>query len=61
MEYIHIEKFICTLNENYKELIVKQLEDNIEIEITSSEELNPSSLSSHKIRLKPDVRPIKIL
>jgi len=59
IEYIHDEKFRSTIDEKYENEIVKLLEDNIEIVATSTEELTPSNLSPHKIRLKANVRPIK--
>ena len=61
LEYIHDKKFKSTLNENYKEQIVKLFEDNIEIVVTSLKELTPLNLrlSFHKNRPKLDDRPIK--
>jgi len=61
LEYIHDKKFKSTLNENYKEQIVKLFEDNIEIVVTSLKELTPLnlSLSFHKNGLKQDDHPIK--
>eukprot|EP00833_Pecoramyces_ruminatium_P008003 jgi/Orpsp1_1/1182035/evm.model.c7180000079596.2 len=59
IKYIHDKKFLNTLNDDYKDQIIKMLEDNIEIIATSSEELTPSNLSPHKISLKPGTNPIK--
>ena len=59
IEYIHHEKFKNTLNKNYVDEIILLLEDNIEIIATSTEELTPSKLSPHKIKLKARVRPTK--
>jgi len=58
-EYIHDERFQSTLDKNYKNNIIKLLENYIEIVATSTEELTPSDLAPHKIRLKPDAKPIK--
>ena len=58
-QYIHDRRFTKKLHKNYKSQITKLLEEYIEIIATSSEELTPSDLSPHKIRLKPGVKPIK--
>jgi len=59
IKYIHHEKFKNTLNKNYVDEIILLLEDNIEINATSTDELTPSKLSLHKIKLKARERPIK--
>jgi len=59
IEYIHHEKFKKTLNKNYVDEIILLLEDNIEIVASSTEELTPSKLSPHKVKLKAGARPIK--
>ena len=58
-KYIHGRRFTKRLNKNYKSQITKLLEEYIDIIATSSEELTPSNLAPHKIRLKPGVKPIK--
>ena len=58
-EYIHNKKFTDTLNKMFREQIIQLLEDYLVIIATSSEELTPSDLSPHKIRLKTGVKPIK--
>ena len=58
-EYIHNQTFANTLNELFRKQIIELLEDYIVVIATSSEELTPSDLSPHKIRLKPGVTPIK--
>ena len=58
-QYIHHEIFLNTLNEKYKDEIIKILEENLEIVATSSEELTPSDLPPHKINLIPGAKPVK--
>jgi len=58
-EYIHDKRFQATLNKEYKEQILRLLEENIDIVATSSEELTPSKLAPHKINLKPNAKPVK--
>ncbi len=58
-QYIHNKHFLNTLNEKYKDDIVKILEENLEIVATSSEELTPSDLPPHKINLIPGANPVK--
>ena len=58
-EYIHDKKFRDTLNRKFREQIIQLLEEYIVVIATSTEELTPSDLSPHKIRLKPGVKPIK--
>ena len=59
MEYIHDEKFRSTLDKSYANEIIQLLEDHIDIVATSTEELTPSDLAPHKIKLKPGAKPIK--
>ena len=58
-EYIHDEKFLASLCKDYKDVIVKLLEENLDIIATSSEELTPSDLAPHKINLKANAKPVK--
>ena len=58
-QYIHNEIFLNTLNEKYKNEIIKILEENLEIVATSSEELIPSDLPPNKINLIPGAKPVK--
>ncbi|OUM64789.1 hypothetical protein PIROE2DRAFT_60435 [Piromyces sp. E2] len=58
-EYINNKVFVNSIEPQYRKIIKKLLETNIDIIATSSEELTSSKLSPHKIRLKPNARPIK--
>jgi len=60
MEFIESDKFLNTLNEDYKEQIIKILKEMIEIVATSIEKLTPSKLSPHKIRLNDNAKPVKL-
>jgi len=57
--YIHNEKFKETLDEKYRDIVINLLEEHIDIVATSAEELTPSDLPPHKIRLKANSKPIK--
>jgi len=59
MEYINSKEFLKTIDPKYRKTIRRLLKDNIMIVATSSEELTPSKLAPHKIRLKANARPIK--
>lgn len=58
-EYIHSTNFINSLDESLQEIIVKLLEDNLDVLATSTEELTLSNLLPHKITLIPGQQPIK--
>eukprot|EP00833_Pecoramyces_ruminatium_P004031 jgi/Orpsp1_1/1178063/evm.model.c7180000063880.1 len=58
-EYIHNDHFLKTLSKEFRDDVVRILEEYLSIVATSTEELTPSDLSPHKIRLKPGTRPIK--
>ena len=60
MEFIESDEFLSTLNKDYKEQIIKILKEMIDIVATSTEELTPSKLSPHKIRLKANAKPVKL-
>jgi len=57
-EYIHNDHFLKTLSQ-FRDDLIKILEKYIKIVATSSEQLTPSDLPPHKIRLKPGTKPIK--
>jgi len=59
VEYIHNKIFIDTLPQEYSTTIIRLLEENLEIVATSSEELTPSKLAPHTIKLKPNAKPVK--
>jgi len=58
-EYIHNDHFLKTLSQEFRDDLIKILEEYIKIVATSSEQLTPSDLPPHKIRLKPGTKPIK--
>jgi len=58
-ECIHDEKFLASLCKDYRDVIVKLLEENLDIIATSSEELTPSDLAPHKINFKAKAKPVK--
>ncbi|ORX75322.1 hypothetical protein BCR32DRAFT_249644 [Anaeromyces robustus] len=58
-EYIHHENFTKTLKEPIKKKIIELLEKYLDIVATSSEQLTPSILNPHKIRLKLGAKPLK--
>ncbi|OUM61335.1 hypothetical protein PIROE2DRAFT_12673 [Piromyces sp. E2] len=58
-EYINNKVFVNSIEPQYRNIIKNLVERNIDIIATSSEELTPSKLSPHKIRMKPNARPIK--
>ena len=62
MEFIESDEFLSTLNKDYKEQeqTIKILKEMIDIVATSTEELTPSKLSPHKIRLKANAKPVKL-
>ena len=58
-EYIHHPNFKATLNEKYQGTIIALLEDFIVVIATFTEELTPSKLKPHRIKLKPNAKPFK--
>jgi len=58
-EYIHHPNFKATLNVKYCDTIIALLENFIVVIATSTEELTPSKLQPHRIKLKPNVKPFK--
>ncbi|ORX60741.1 hypothetical protein BCR36DRAFT_272354 [Piromyces finnis] len=58
-EYIHHNKFISNLDPKYSSEILKILDDHMEAIATSSDELTPSLLPPHEIKLKPGTHSIK--
>jgi len=52
--------FLSTLNEDYKEHIIKIYKEMIDIVATSTEELTHSKLSSQKIRLNANAKPVML-
>ena len=60
MEFIEIDEFLNTLNEDYKEQIIKILNEMSDIVTASTKELIPSKISQHKIPLKANAKPVKL-
>jgi len=59
IEYIHSEDFQKQLDFEYRARLTKLLEQHIDVLATSTEELSPSRLASHRIKLKPGTQPVK--